>query len=132
MLSKLLKRDLKKIAEEEEILKKGLKKELIERLAKKLDIEKVRDYYSSILREKKKFTILEHELVPPHRILSKKEKERVFKKYGLKSPNQLPRIFASDPVAVAIGATIGDVIEIERDSPVAGKIKYYRFVVKEK
>lgn len=65
-------------------------------------------------------------------MLSKEERNKICKKYGIKKLKQLPRIFVTDPVAVAIDAKVGDVIEIKRNSPVAGKTKYYRLIVGEK
>jgi len=77
----------------------------------------------------REINVLEHFLVPKHRVLSPEEAERVLKKYGA-TPQQLPYIHASDPVAKALGAKPGDIIEIVRDSPTAGKAVYYRLVVK--
>jgi len=73
-------------------------------------------------------SILEHFLVPKHRILSPEEAKTVLEKYKV-NPNQLPYILASDPVVKAIGAKPGDIIEITRESPTAGKTTYYRVVV---
>jgi len=75
-----------------------------------------------------KVNILEHVLVPRHRVLSSEEKEALLKKYNIK-PSQLPKMLSSDPVAVAIGAKLGDVVEIVRKSPVAGETLAYRVVV---
>lgn len=77
-----------------------------------------------------KVNILEHVLVPRHRILSNEEKEALLKKYGIK-PSQLPKILAGDPIVVAIGAKPGDIIEITRKSPIAGETLAYRTVVEE-
>lgn len=79
----------------------------------------------------KKLNIFEHELVPKHRIMSEKEVEELLKKYGV-TKKELPKILDSDPAVKALGAKVGDVIEIQRESPVAGVIKYYRVVVKKK
>jgi DNA-directed RNA polymerase subunit H len=77
---------------------------------------------------KKNFDILEHELVPEHIILSKKEKIKLLKELNIK-PHQLPWILVSDPVCKRIGAKPGDVIMIVRKSPTAGKTVAYRYVV---
>ena len=74
-------------------------------------------------------SILEHELVPKHRILSPEEAEEVLRKYCV-TRQQLPKILASDPVVKEIGAKPGDIIEIIRDSETAGKTVYYRVVVR--
>ena len=71
---------------------------------------------------------MEHFLVPKHRILPPEEAKQVLEKYRIQ-PHQLPAILASDPVVKAIGAKPGDIIEIIRDSPTAGKAVYYRLVV---
>ena len=73
-------------------------------------------------------SILEHFLVPKHRVLSPEEAKHVLEKYRVQ-PHQLPYILVSDPVVKAIGAKPGDIIEIIRDSPTAGKAVYYRLVV---
>lgn len=75
-------------------------------------------------------SILEHELVPKHEVLSKEEVEELLKKYKA-SLNQLPQILISDPVVRELGAKVGDVIKITRSSPTAGTTVYYRVVVSE-
>jgi DNA-directed RNA polymerase subunit H (RpoH/RPB5) len=77
----------------------------------------------------KELNILKHELVPKHRILNEKEREELFKKYGI-NIRQLPRISGSDPVIKLINGQLGDVVEVVRKSPTAGETKYYRVVVK--
>jgi len=80
--------------------------------------------------EKKKFNILDHELVPEHIILSKEEAEEVLKKFNIK-PEQLPKILTTDPVVKAIGAKKGDIIKVIRRSKTALKSVVYRLVVEE-
>jgi len=75
-----------------------------------------------------KVDILEHVLVPSHRILSEEEKGVLLRKYNVK-PSQLPKTLSSDPVVAAMGAKPGDIIEITRKSPVAGVTLAYRIVV---
>jgi len=75
-----------------------------------------------------KRSILDHVLVPKARILSKQEVEEILKKYGVKKEN-LPKILSDDPMTKALGAKKGDVIEIIRNSPIAGQSVYYRVVV---
>jgi len=72
--------------------------------------------------------ILEHELVPEHRILPLEEAVRVLRMLGV-PPNKLPRISINDPVAQLLGAKPGDIIEIRRKSETAGEAVYYRIVV---
>lgn len=78
--------------------------------------------------EQRRVSILEHELVPQHRILSPEEAKEVLARYGVQ-PQQLPYILVSDPVVRELGAKPGDIIEIKRKSPTAGEAVYYRLVV---
>jgi len=78
--------------------------------------------------EPHRISILEHELVPQHRILSLEEAREVLARYGVQ-PQQLPYILVSDPVVKELGAKPGDIIEIKRKSPTAGETIYYRLVV---
>ncbi|MEM4577148.1 MAG: DNA-directed RNA polymerase subunit H [Candidatus Nezhaarchaeales archaeon] len=77
---------------------------------------------------KKKFTILDHELVPKHILLTKEEKKQLLEQLKIR-PEQLPWIRSSDPVAKLIGAKPGDIVKIIRKSPTAGETVAYRFVV---
>ena len=72
--------------------------------------------------------IKKHRLVPKHTKMSEKAIKDLLKKYNILK-TQLPKIFASDPVIKMLDAKVGDVIEIERDSPTSGKAKYYRVVI---
>ncbi len=74
--------------------------------------------------------ILSHELVPEHKILAKDESQKILKQLNIK-PEHLPKIRDTDPVVEITGAKVGDIIEITRDSPTAGKTKYYRLVIPE-
>ncbi len=71
--------------------------------------------------------ILEHEYVPEHRVLSMEEAVELLRRLGVK-PWQLPKISVNDPVAKALRAKPGDIIEIVRRSPTGGRAVYYRFV----
>ena len=77
---------------------------------------------------KKKFTILDHELVPRHILLTKEERKQLLEQLKIQ-PEQLPWIRASDPVAKLIGAKPGDIVKIIRKSPTASEVIAYRFVV---
>ncbi len=77
------------------------------------------------------FNIFEHFLVPRHEVLSLDERDEVLKRYRVK-PYQLPRIKASDPAAVLIGAKPGDIVKIMRKDVEKGTEKgyiHYRYVV---
>ena len=75
------------------------------------------------------FNILEHSLVPPHRILSNDELEEVKIKYNINKLSQLPEISRFDPVAQVIGIRPGQVCEIIRSSKTAVTCKYYRVCI---
>ena len=72
--------------------------------------------------------IMGHFLVPRHEILSQKEVEKVMKEYDI-SADQLPKILVHDPCVKLIGAKVGDIIKIERESQTAGVSVVYRRVV---
>ncbi|KAH9411125.1 RNA polymerase Rpb5 [Ordospora pajunii] len=74
------------------------------------------------------FNKTKHAWVPPHRILSREEREAVLKSLKL-NPQDLPRIQKSDVIARYFGARQGDVMEIIRRSKTAGECVYYRVVV---
>ena len=73
------------------------------------------------------YNILDHVLVPPHRIIDNEEKKEVAKYYNIVNDSQWPEISRFDPVANAIGLKPGDVVEIIRSSPTSLTTKYYRF-----
>jgi len=70
--------------------------------------------------------ILENDLVPPHRVMDEEEKLSMIKKLYVTDMSQFPEISRFDPVAQAIGARPGDLLEITRSSPTAVTSKYYR------
>lgn len=74
------------------------------------------------------FDLFQHELVPTHIIAAEDEIQLVLDHYGIEK-SKLPRIFRDDPAVKVLGARLGQVIRIERDSPTAGKTYYYRLVV---
>ena len=73
------------------------------------------------------FNILNHVLVPHHRIMSQEQKEQFYKDYKISSSSQIPEISRFDPVAKVIGLRPGQVCEIERKSKTAIESYYYRF-----
>jgi DNA-directed RNA polymerase subunit H len=72
--------------------------------------------------------ILDHEMVPKHEVLSKKETEEVLANYGI-TPDKMPKISENDPVVQVIKAKKGDILKITRRSQTAGEAVYYRLVV---
>jgi DNA-directed RNA polymerase subunit H (RpoH/RPB5) len=73
------------------------------------------------------FNILEHALVPPHRVLQEPEVEEIMKKYNITSKEQFPDISRFDPVARVIGLRPGQVCHIIRPSKTAIEANYYRY-----
>ena len=72
------------------------------------------------------FNILEHILVPQHRILSEVEKINIKKRYNIMTDDEFPELKRFDPVAQAIGIRPGEVCEIIRPSKTAISAPYYR------
>lgn len=75
------------------------------------------------------FNLLDHSLVPPHRILNNVELELVKKKYNVSDIFMLPEISRFDPVAQVIFVRPGEVVEIKRPSKTAIESLYYRVCV---
>ncbi len=71
-----------------------------------------------------RYNPLEHILVPKHEIVSEEEKKRLMEIYG--DLELFPKIFASDPVVLRLGAKPGDVIKITRPGDTH---PYYRLVI---
>ncbi|MHA1637511.1 MAG: DNA-directed RNA polymerase subunit H [Candidatus Thorarchaeota archaeon] len=89
--------------------------------ARAMRIELVEGGYAS-------FELFGHILVPKHIIATDDEVQLVLGHYGIEKP-QFPRIRRDDPAARVLGAKIGQIVRIERESQTAGKTYYYRLVV---
>lgn len=72
------------------------------------------------------FNILEHVLVPPHRVILEQEVEEIMKKYNITTKTQFPNISRFDPVARVIGLRPGQVCQITRPSKTSIETYYYR------
>jgi len=75
-----------------------------------------------------KLRLQDHVLVPKHELLSEEEARKILETLKL-TKEQLPKIKADDPIAKEIGAKVGDIVRIERESPTSGKSIVYRLVV---
>jgi DNA-directed RNA polymerase subunit H (RpoH/RPB5) len=75
------------------------------------------------------YNILEHTLVPNHRILSRTEYSNIKEKFNIMEDGQFPEISRFDPVAQVIGIRPGQVCEIIRPSKSAVQSTYYRICV---
>jgi DNA-directed RNA polymerase subunit H len=81
------------------------------------------------MASKKKVIILHnHNYIPKHEIMTKKDSLDVLEKYHCK-PTELPLILANDPAIMRLGVKPGDMIKITRKSATAGESLYYRYVV---
>lgn len=74
------------------------------------------------------FNIFEHDFVSKHEILTPEERKELLEEYKMQ-PYQLPRIKASDPSIIAVGARPGDIVRVIRKSATAGKYVAFRYVV---
>lgn len=84
-------------------------------------IELVQGHYAS-------FDLFDHVLVPSHIIAEQSEVDLVLGHYKI-DKTQLPRIYTTDAAAKVLGARVGQIIRIERDSETAGRTFYYRLVI---
>jgi len=76
----------------------------------------------------RKFSLLDHQLIPKHEIMLEDELKSVLKQYAIEK-EQLPKIKVVDPVIQEIGAQVGDVVKITRISQTASEAFYYRLVI---
>lgn len=72
------------------------------------------------------FNILDHILVPKHRILTTEEATQIKKKYNITDNNMFPEISRFDPVSQVMGIRPTELFEIERSSKTAITNKFYR------
>ncbi|MBI5046852.1 DNA-directed RNA polymerase subunit H [Candidatus Micrarchaeota archaeon] len=75
----------------------------------------------------KKLDVLSHSFNPKLSVVSEGEKTKVLKKYGI-TDDQLPKLYSSDPVALALKAAVGSLIKVERNDG-TGSYTTYRIVV---
>jgi DNA-directed RNA polymerase subunit H (RpoH/RPB5) len=75
------------------------------------------------------FNILNHSLVPDHRVMNDAEVKMVMTKYNITDMVQFPDISRFDPVARAIGLRPGQVCHITRPSKTAITSDYYRVCI---
>ena len=75
------------------------------------------------------FNILNHVLVPNHRIMTNAEVIVIKQRYNIMNNSQLPELSRFDPVAQTIGIRPGEICEITRPSKTAISSKYYRICV---
>ena len=87
-------------------------------------------YFITLVNIKRLLTnILNHSMVPPHKIMNQNEKEIMMTKYNLTDTSNLPEISRFDPVSLLILMRPGDVCEITRNSKASVTSKYYRVCI---
>jgi len=91
--------------------------------------EKDSIFITMISIKRLQFNILDHSLVPPHRVMTSAEVEDVKKKYNINYLTEFPEISRFDPVSQVIGIRPGQVCEITRSSKTAITSYYYRCCV---
>ena len=74
------------------------------------------------------FNILEHSLVPPHRVLTGEQEAETKNEYNIMDDN-IPTISRFDPVAQAIGIRPGQYCHITRPSKTAIQAPFYRVCI---
>lgn len=74
------------------------------------------------------FDLFQHVLVPTMAFATEEEKADLIEKYSI-DLKQLPKILAEDPSAQLLGAKVGDVVKIVRDSATAGAYTTYRYCI---
>jgi DNA-directed RNA polymerase subunit H (RpoH/RPB5) len=72
------------------------------------------------------YNVLDHNLVPVHKIMNEEELKIVKDKYNIINNKQFPEISRFDPVSMVIGLRPGRVCEISRNSVTSLNTKYYR------
>ena len=69
---------------------------------------------------------MNHQLVPPHMVLSPEEAVEVKTKYNIFDDSQIPDISRFSPVSQVIGIRPGELCRILRPSKTAIKAEFYR------
>lgn len=121
----------------EEVLKKNdtlfiiIKDEINETLTNELKQIWERDGIFIVIESIKRlqFNILNHVLVPEHKVMSEEDAQKMMQYYNVIDKSQLPDISRFDPVARVIGLRPGQICHIIRPSKTAIKTDYYRVCV---
>lgn len=99
--------------------------ETLEQVVK--DIWNSDNYYISLLNIKRlQFNILNHKMVPKHKVLNKEDVSLFKKNYNITHDNEIPDISYFSPVSLVLGIRPGDIVEIERNSRTSITSKFYR------
>lgn len=87
-----------------------------------------RDDHLKDEEKRKAIDVFEHQLVPEHEIVPRREAEELLERLHIKA-HQLPYLRADDPAAKQIGAKPWDIVKVTRRSPTAGEVVVYRYVI---
>lgn len=79
-------------------------------------------------KTKIKLDIKEHKLIPDHKLLNDKEKEKVLENFNI-TAKELPKILNDDTAIMNLSTKSGDIIKVTRKSKSAGTATYYRVVI---
>lgn len=83
-------------------------------------------YVNVINIKRLQFNILNHVLVPKHRVLNDEETKIFKQRYNISDNSQIPDISRFSPVAQVIGMRPGQICEITRNSKTAIDTLFYR------
>ena len=83
-------------------------------------------YVNVINIKRLQFNILNHVLVPKHRVLNDEETKIFKQRYNISDNSQIPDISRFSPVAQVIGIRPGEICEITRKSKTAIDTLFYR------
>tara|TARA_B100000925_G_C21978340_1_gene461147 strand:+ start:343 stop:963 length:621 start_codon:yes stop_codon:yes gene_type:complete len=83
-------------------------------------------YVNVINIKRLQFNILNHVLVPKHRVLNDEETKIFKQRYNISDNSQIPDISRFSPVAQVIGIRPGQICEITRNSKTAIDTLFYR------
>jgi DNA-directed RNA polymerase subunit H (RpoH/RPB5) len=72
------------------------------------------------------YNILNHQLNPPHIVLSKEESTDMKKKYNITNDSQIPNISRFSPTSQVIGIRPGEICKISRPSKTSITSNFYR------
>jgi DNA-directed RNA polymerase subunit H len=72
------------------------------------------------------YNIMNHQLVPPHKVLNEEEKTEIKKRYNILNDTQIPDISRFSPVSQVIGIRPGEFCQVIRPSRTSIKSEFYR------
>jgi DNA-directed RNA polymerase subunit H (RpoH/RPB5) len=118
---------IEEILEKEDTLMVIIKDEPNETIQKLLSEIFINDshFVTVINIQRLQFNILNHSMVPKHKILREEEKDLVIKKFNIVNDN-IPEISRFDPVAQVIGIRPGEYCQITRPSKTSITSEFYR------